>query len=192
VSLLTRASDPRDQKDIERASGLSAIEIAIPEIALSSAEVAIPTITNCRVLRESEKVRSDAMRAPIVAATVIEKVPIDAAPIVIARVAPKAAPAEVPIIEGSASGLFVADCESAPATPNERPTRRAAKILGNLMLQMISCPAPDRDGLKMNFQGESILALPTLNANNVKESSNVIDIASINLRLLTEITSAPH
>ena len=46
VSRVAIERDPSDQKEIERASGLSAIEITKPESALRSAEVAIPTITN--------------------------------------------------------------------------------------------------------------------------------------------------
>jgi hypothetical protein len=109
VPEFARAIDPKDQKEIERASGLSAIAIMSPVIAVKRAEVAMPTITSCSTLRERANVRSDAISAPTVAAIVVPIVPIDARPSTTARDAPKLAPAEVPIIEGSASGLFVAD-----------------------------------------------------------------------------------
>ncbi len=90
----------------------------------------MPTITSCSALRESAKVMSETTSAPIAAAMVAPKVATEARLRTIASDAPKLAPADVPIIEGSASGLLVADCQSAPATPSAIPMSSAAITLG--------------------------------------------------------------
>ena len=144
-----RASEPNDQNDIERASGLSAMAMSRPELAEKRAEVAIPTMTNCSAERESAKVRTDAMSAPMVAATVAPRVPTVAMLSTTAKVAPRAAPAEVPMMDGSASGLFVADCARAPAEPHAAPTKRAVRILGKRISQMMSWPTPVNERSKM-------------------------------------------
>ena len=43
---LTSASEPNDQNEIERASGLSAIDINKPVTEVKMADVAIPTMTS--------------------------------------------------------------------------------------------------------------------------------------------------
>ena len=151
-----------------------------PVIAVKRAEVAIPTITNCKTLREKANVRSDAISAPTAAAIVAPRVPIDAKPRTIAIAAPKLAPADVPMMDGSASGLLVADCESAPATPSAIPTRSAAITRGNRISQMMSWLGPVRDLSKMYFQAESTLTLPTLSA---KREKSAIEARSASKRI---------
>ncbi len=189
LSIFASASEPSDQNEIDLASGLSAIEISNPATALKSADVAIPIMTSCKALRESEKVIKVASKAPIAAAIAIERDPMVATLRTTAVAAPRVAPAEVPMMDGSASGLLVADCASAPDAPRAKPINSAARILGNLIPQMISWLGPEIEGWKMNFQGDSIATLPILNEKRVKPAmKNMITIKRIR-RPLTLIIS---
>ena len=51
-------------------------------------------------------------------------------PSVIAMVAPKAAPEDIPVVYGSARGFFIMLCMAAPATPSDIPAIIPAIILG--------------------------------------------------------------
>ena len=57
-------------------------------------------------------------------------------PKAIDNTAPVAAPAEIPIIPGSAKGLLKSPCITAPDTPNAAPTKSPTIILGSLIYQI--------------------------------------------------------
>ena len=104
-----------------------------------------------------------ASRAPIAAITMAPTEPITttfvSTPITTAR----AAPAEVPNIAGSASGLLVAPCASAPATPSAAPTINAVAIRGMRICQSISAALVLAVGFKSAENKPSIWVAPTLN-----------------------------
>ena len=129
-------------------------------------------MTSWSALRDEAKVNNVARSAPMTAAIVVGRVPISAMLRRTAIVAPSDAPADVPIMEGSASGLFVALCDSAPATPSAAPIRSAASTRGNLICQITSCAGPVNDGENIWRHGDSIAALPTLSAKREKARSN--------------------
>ncbi len=65
------------------------------------------------------------------AKTVIVQLPKNVSPSAIEATAPTAAPAEIPMTPGSASGLPNTPCIRAPAQPSEAPTRSARTTRGS-------------------------------------------------------------
>lgn len=53
-------------------------------------------------------------------------------PVIMAMVAPKIAPDEIPIIYGSTKGFLKIDCNEAPEADNPKPIKIPSKILGIL------------------------------------------------------------
>ena len=104
---VTSAKEPKDQNEMERASGREIMERAKPTSAVKIAETPIPIVISCRAERANEKVSNVASRAPIAANTTAPILPI----VTILRstpvTTPIAAPAVVPRIAGSARGLLV-------------------------------------------------------------------------------------
>ena len=134
---MTSESEPKAQNETERASALSTIEMARPTTALRIADTPMPIITSCIELRASEKTRSVEPSAPIVANTTEPTDPIETTLKKTPRRTPSDAPAEVPIIAGSASGLFAPPCARTPAIASIAPTINAAAIRGARISQMI-------------------------------------------------------
>ncbi len=60
-------------------------------------------------------------------------VPVTVIPNPRARVAPKDAPDDIPVVYGSARGFFIMLCMAAPATPRQHPTMSPPTILGRRM-----------------------------------------------------------
>ena len=108
-------------------------------------------------------VTSVASSAPIAAITMAPTEPITTAfastPITTAR----AAPAEVPKMAGSANGLLVAPCASAPATPSAAPTINAVTMRGIRICQSISAALVFAPGCNKADNKPSIWVAPTLN-----------------------------
>ena len=105
--LLTSESEPNDQNEIERASGLLTAESVSPTIALRIAETPMPIVINCNAERASENVSKVAAIAPIAAQTTAPAEPMLTKLVSTPSRTPSDAPAEVPRIAGSAKGLLV-------------------------------------------------------------------------------------
>ena len=60
-------------------------------------------------------------------------------PVAMATTAPRAPPAETPMMPGSAIGLRKRPCIVAPATPRAMPTEAPTTILGSLICSITSC-----------------------------------------------------
>ena len=110
-SFVTSASDPKFQKEIERASALLTIVETRPTTAVRIAEIAIPTIINakdesCARRLANLNVREVAAIAPTAPQTIAPIDPTCAKPVMTANTVPSDAPAVVPKIEGSAKALL--------------------------------------------------------------------------------------
>ena len=138
-----KASEPKLQNEIDLASEREIAVVKRPTIAEIVADSESPIITRLsgdtlrsRVAKRS--VNSVANNAPTAAMAIAPTEPITttfaSTPITTAN----AAPAEVPKMAGSANGLLVAPCASAPATPSAAPTISAVAIRGIRICQRIS------------------------------------------------------
>ncbi len=58
-------------------------------------------------------------------------------PEIMARLAPKDAPDDIPVVYGSARGFFMTLCIVAPATARHTPTTTAMTIIGSLRSMMM-------------------------------------------------------
>jgi hypothetical protein len=110
-SLVISASEPKFQKEIERASALLTIDETRPTTAVKMAETAMPTMINAKDERCARRfanlnVREVAANAPAAPQTIAPIDPTCAKPVMTAKTVPSDAPAVVPKIEGSASALL--------------------------------------------------------------------------------------
>jgi hypothetical protein len=110
-SEVIKASEPKLQNDIDRASALEAIAVAIPTNEVKIAETAIPTMIKVKedkapLNAANLNVSEVASKAPKVPQKIAPTVPTSTNPELMARTAPNAAPADVPRIAGSATALL--------------------------------------------------------------------------------------
>jgi hypothetical protein len=138
-----KASEPKLQNEIDRASDREIAVVRIPTIAEMVADNASPIITKFsgETLRSrvaKRNVRSVASNAPTEAMAMAPIEPITTAFVSTPMTTANAAPAEVPKIAGSANGLLVAPCAIAPATPSAAPTIKAVTMRGIRICQSIS------------------------------------------------------
>ena len=162
LSEVINASEPKLQKEIERASARDTIAEAIPTKDVKIADTAIPTMIKAKDdkaprIAANLNVRDVVNNAPIVPQAIAPMVPTCTNPELIASTAPKDAPAAVPRIAGSATALLQAPCANKPATPRAAPTITAAVTRGNLICHKISL----LPGLITADQKLSICVAPT-------------------------------
>jgi hypothetical protein len=143
LSEVIKASEPKLQKEIERASARETIADAMPTNDVKMADTAIPTMIkakddNAPRIPANLKVKDVVKSAPIVPQAIAPMLPTSTKPELIARTAPNEAPAAVPRIAGSATALLQAPCANKPATPRAAPTITAAVTRGNLICHKIS------------------------------------------------------
>lgn len=132
------ASEPSCQKVIWVTCALSAKKMNRPMSAPAKAFTAIPVrISVTTSVRPPERdiayTRSTVASPATNAQTVTVQLPRKVRPSAIAPTAPTAAPAEMPMTPGSASGLPNTPCIRAPAQPSEAPTRTARTTRGSRM-----------------------------------------------------------
>ena len=158
---LVKASEPKLQNEIDRASDRDTAVVKRPTTAEMVADNESPIITKLsgetfRSNVAKRNVSRVARRAPIAAIAIAPTEPITtifvSTPITTAR----AAPAEVPKIAGSANGLLVAPCASAPATPRAAPTINAVRIRGMRICQRICAALVSAPGLSSAERKPSI------------------------------------
>ena len=166
---LVSANEPKFQNEMDRASARVIAVVSNPTIAEIVAETDRPIMTKLRGERfrssvAKRSVTSVASNAPTAAIAIAPTDPIittfASTPITTAN----AAPAEVPKIAGSANGLFVAPCASAPATPRAAPTISAVTIRGIRICQRIWLAPEFAFGCKSAVNKPSIWLAPTLSA----------------------------
>ena len=138
-----KASEPKLQNEIDLASDRAIAVVKSPTTAEIVADNESPIITKLSgdTLRSrvaKRNVRSVASNAPIAAITIAPTEPITTTFASTPMTTARAAPAEVPNIAGSANGLLVAPCASAPATPSAAPTINAVIMRGIRICQSIS------------------------------------------------------
>ena len=80
-----------------------------------------------------------AIQAPTKAKSGMYKAPAADKPVPMAMTAPKEAPAETPIIPGSAKGLAKTPCITVPATARPAPTSMATNNRGSRIYQNTAC-----------------------------------------------------
>jgi hypothetical protein len=161
-SLVMSASDPKFQKEIERASALVTIAETRPTTAVNIAETAIPTMIKAKDESWARRlanlnVREVAAIAPTAPQTIAPIDPTCTKPVMTANTVPSDAPAVVPNIDGSARALLQTPWAIKPASAKDAPTISAAVTRGMRICHKISLLPGDMRA----DQKSSIWAAPT-------------------------------
>ena len=90
------------------------------------------------ILRARMMIAAAGTIAPMKALTTIPYPPADAkdTPTTMDATAPRHAPDDIPVLYGSARGLFIMDCMSDPAAARPHPATIAPNIIGMALFQM--------------------------------------------------------
>ena len=164
---LVKAREPKLQNEIDLASEREIAVVKSPTTAEIVADNESPIITKLSgdTFRSSvakRNVSKVASSAPMAAIAIAPTEPITTTFASTPMTTARAAPADVPKMAGSANGLLVAPCASAPATPSAAPTINAVAIRGMRICQRICAAVVSAPGLSRAENKPSISVAPTL------------------------------